>query len=117
MKVGMVSVDGTKIDANASKIKSIRYDRIEVLRARLEADIAELMAQAQAADSVDIPDGLSLPDEIARCQNLKDKLDAAAKRLEEAVKNDGDDDNNSDNPGKSQTRPKADKQTNLTDPD
>ncbi len=95
MKVGMVSVDGTKIDANASKIKSIRYDRIEVLRARLEADIAELMAKAQAADSVDIPDGLSLPDEITRRQNLKDKLDAAAERLEEAVKNDGDDDNNS----------------------
>ena len=111
LKVGMVSIDGTKIDANASKIKSLRYDRIEVLRARLEADIAELMAKAQAADQLDIPDGLSLPDEIARRQNLKDKLDAAAKRLEEAAKDDSDD------PDKGPPRPKADKQTNLTDPD
>jgi transposase len=117
LKVGMVSIDGTKIDANASKIKSLRHDRVEVLRAKLEADIAELVAKAQAADSVDISDGLSLPDEIIRRQNLKDKLDTAAKRLEEAAKNDGDDDNNSDNPGKDSTQPKADKQTNLTDPD
>jgi transposase len=116
LHVGMVSVDGTKIDANASKIKSLRYDRIEVLRTRLEADIADLVAQAQAADQLDIPDGLSLPDEIARRQSLKDKLDAAAKRLEEAAKDD-DDDNNSDNPDKDLIRPKPDKQTNLTDPD
>jgi len=111
LKVGMVSVDGTKIDANASKIKSLRYDRIEVLRAKLEADIAALVAQAQAADQLDIPDGLNLPDEIARRQSLKDKLDAAAKRLEEAAKDDDDD------PDKDPTGPKAEKQTNLTDPD
>lgn len=111
LKVGMVSIDGTKIDANASKIKSIRYDRIEQLRMKLEADIAELVAQAETADQVDEPDGLSLPGEIARRQNLKDKLDAAAKRLEEAAK--GDNDNNDDTP----TPPRPDKQTNLTDPD
>ena len=110
LKVGMVSVDGTKIDANASKIKSLRYDRIEVLRARLEADIAGLVAQAEAADQADTPDGLSLPDEIARRQSLKDKLDAAAGRLEAAARCDGDSD---DNP----TPPKPEKQTNLTDPD
>ena len=109
LKVGMVSVDGTKIDANASKIKSLRYDRIEVLRTKLETDIAELMAKAQAADSADIPDGLNLPDEIARRQNLKDKLDAAAKRLEEVARDDHDGDN--DDP------PPPNKQTNLTDPD
>ena len=45
-KLGMVSIDGTKIDANASKIKSVRYDRIQVLRARLETDIAALIAGA-----------------------------------------------------------------------
>ena len=110
LKVGMVSVDGTKIDANASKIKSLRYDRIEVLRSQLEADIAELMARAEAADTTDSDDGLSLPDEIARRQSLKAKLDAAARRLERAAARDHDDD---DPP----PPPKADKQTNLTDPD
>jgi transposase len=114
LKVGMVSVDGTKIDANASKIKSLRYDRIMVLRSKLEADIAELVRQAEAADQADVPDGLSLPDEIARRQNLKDKLDAAAKRLEEVAHNDdGPDDGPDDDP----TPPKPEQQTNLTDPD
>ncbi len=86
MKVGMVSVDGTKIDANASKIKSLRYDRIEVLRARLEADIAELMAQAQAADqglTFPMAACLCLPDwpvRLRAVKTLKTKLDAAAKR-------------------------------------
>lgn len=32
LKVGTVSVDGARIKANASKIKSIRYDRIQILR-------------------------------------------------------------------------------------
>ena len=40
LKVGTVSVDGTKIDANAAKVKSIRYDRIQALRARLAEGIA-----------------------------------------------------------------------------
>ena len=110
LKIGMVSIDGTKIDANASKIKSLRYDRIDVLRAKLEEDIAELMARAEAADNSDSDDGLSLPEEIARRQTLKAKLDAAAKRLEKAAAKDHD----GDGPPPS---PKADKQTNLTDPD
>jgi len=110
LKVGMVSIDGTKIDANASKIKSLRYDRIEVLRARLEEDITELVARAEAADNTDSDDGLSLPDEIARRQTLKAKLDAAAKRLKQAASKDHDGD---DPP----PPPRPDKQTNLTDPD
>ena len=79
-KLGMVSIDGTKIDASASKIKSVRYDRIQVLRARLETDIAALVAKAEAADLAgDAPE--TLPEEIARRERLKAKLDAA-ERLE-----------------------------------
>lgn len=110
LKVGMVSIDGTKIDANASKIKSLRYDRIEVLRAKLQSDIAELVARAEAADNTDVEDGLSLPGEITRRQNLKAKLDTAAKRLKQAASRDHDG-------GDPPPPPKADRQTNLTDPD
>jgi len=110
LKVGTVSVDGTKIDANASKIKSLRYDRIEVLRSKLEADIGELMARAETADNMNDDDGLCLPKEIARRQSLKEKLDAAAKRLKEAASRDHDGD---DPP----PPPKPSRQTNLTDPD
>ena len=109
LKVGMVSIDGTKIDANASKIKSLRYDRICTLREKLAGDIAELMAQAEAADGADSDDGLSLPEEIIRREKLKTRLDAAAKRLEEAV---GEDHDGDDPPP-----PRPEQQTNLTDPD
>lgn len=110
LKVGMVSVDGTKIDANASKIRSLRYDRICALREKLASDIAELVAKAEAADDADTDDGLSLPEEITRREQLKAKLDAAAKRLEKAA---GKDHDGNDPP----PRPEPDRQTNLTDPD
>ena len=110
IKVGMVSVDGTKIDANASKRKSIRYDRIQQLRRKLAEDIAALTAQAEAADTAREDDGLSLPEQIARRETLKSKLDAAARRLEEAALKD----HGGDDPPPA---PSASKQTNLTDPD
>jgi transposase len=82
LKLGMVSIDGTKIDANASKIRSVRYDRAKALREQLDQDIAELMARAEAADAEDAPDPQALPEEIGRRQALRDKLDAACARLE-----------------------------------
>ena len=85
LKLGTVSIDGTKIDANASKIRSVRYDRAKALRAKLAADIAELTAKAEAADSEE-DDPQALPREIARREALKAKLDAACARLEAEAK-------------------------------
>ena len=70
LRLGTVSIDGTKIDANASKIRSVRYDRARELRARLAADIAALTAQAEAADATD-QDPQALPEELARREALK----------------------------------------------
>ena len=81
LRVGTVSIDGTKLDANASKIRSVRYDRAKELRARLAADIAALTAKAEAADAEDF-DPQALPAEIARREILQAKLDAACARLE-----------------------------------
>jgi hypothetical protein len=81
-----VAIDGTKLDANASKIRSIRYDRAKALRAKLAADIAELTARAEAADAAAEPDPQALPAEIARRCALKAKLDAACARLEEQAR-------------------------------
>ncbi len=85
LKLGTVSIDGTKIDANASKIRSLRYDRAQALRDKLAADIAELTAKAEAAD-VEDEDPQALPKEIARRAALKEKLDAACARLEAEAK-------------------------------
>lgn len=85
LRLGTVSIDGTKLDANASKIRSVRYDRARELRKKLAADIAELTAKAEAADVEDI-DLQALPKEIARREALKEKLDAACARLEAEAK-------------------------------
>jgi transposase len=85
LRLGTVSIDGTKIDANASKIRSVRYDRAKALREKLAADIAALTAKAEAADAED-EDPQALPREIARREALKEKLDAACARLEAEAK-------------------------------
>ena len=87
LKLGMVSIDGTKIDDAASKIKSVRYDRAQALRAKLAENIAALTARTEAADVADAADGRALdpqalPVEIARRAVLKAKLDEACARLE-----------------------------------
>ncbi|WP_342627943.1 IS1182 family transposase [Nguyenibacter vanlangensis] len=81
VRLGTVSIDGTKIDANASKYRSIRYDRAKELREMLATDIAGLMERAEAADATDT-DNQALPDELARRETLKAKLDEACARLE-----------------------------------
>ena len=85
LRLGLVAIDGTKIDANASRIRSVRYDRAQALRQKLAEDIAALTAQAEAADAADAPDPQALPERIARRERLKAQLDAACARLEAAA--------------------------------
>ena len=131
LRLGTVSIDGTKIDANASKIRSVRYDRAQVLRAKLAADIAELTAKADAADARD-DDPQALPAELARREALKAKLDAACARLEaearaeaEAARPDYEAKKAAydakkgcrGRPPKPAETPAPERQSNLTDPD
>ena len=132
LKLGMVSIDGTKIDANASKIRSVRYDRAQALRAQLDKDIAELMARAEAADAEDAPDPQALPEEIARREGLRAKLDAACARLEAEAREQAAEqqaeyekkqrahearNRRGQAPKPPDEDPPPDAQTNLTDPD
>ena len=82
LRVGMVSVDGTKVDANASKRNSLRYDRATQLRERLQQEIAGLMEEAERADGREASDDRSLPEELKRRRRLKEKLDEACATLE-----------------------------------
>lgn len=82
LKVGTISVDGTQIQANASKYKNVTYDRAGELDKQLELDIAQLLAQAEAADVNDELDGRRLPEEISRRQALRAKMQQAREQLE-----------------------------------
>jgi len=86
LKVGTVSVDGTKISANANKSRGIRYDRAGELVEQLKLEVAELLDQAERTDRGDEVDGQSLPEEIARRDRLRDKLEQARARIEARAK-------------------------------
>jgi transposase len=66
LKLGTIALDGTKIHANASRHSALSYEHAGKIEAQLQAEVAELMAKAEAADQADVPDGMSIPDELAR---------------------------------------------------
>jgi transposase len=82
LKVGLVSVDGTKVDANANKSRSVRYDRAKALSQQLRLEVDELLKQAEKQDRDNAVDPQSLPEEIARRESLRSQLDGACRRLE-----------------------------------
>jgi transposase len=77
LKVGTVSVDGTHLDANASKSKNVRYDRAVALEKQLRLDIEDLLRKAESADAEETDDGQALPEEIARRERLLKKMEEA----------------------------------------
>ena len=66
LRLGTVALDGTKIHANASRYSALSYEPAGKIEAQLQAEVAELMAKAEAADQADVPDGMSIPEELAR---------------------------------------------------
>ena len=75
LKLGTVCLDGTKIHANASRHSALSHGHIEKLEVQLKAEVQDLFAQAESADQANVPDGVSLPDEIKR---REDRLAAMA---------------------------------------
>ena len=53
VKLGHIALDGTKVKANASKHKAMSYGRMVTEEARLQAEVAALLKQAEAADARD----------------------------------------------------------------
>jgi len=71
-KVGGISVDGSKIAANASKHAAVSYDYAQRMITELEKEVRALTAKAEKIDNKPLEDGLRVPDEIARRQERKD---------------------------------------------
>jgi transposase len=68
LKLGNISLDGTKLHADASKSHAVSYQRLLELEHQLRAEVDELFARGEQAEQVRLPDGLILADEIARRQ-------------------------------------------------
>lgn len=79
LKLGKVSLDGTKVKANASKHHAMSWGHACKLEQQLQNEVQELMRLAAKADFEEIPDGMDIPEELSRRQ---DRLAAIAKAKE-----------------------------------
>ena len=86
LKLGTVALDGTKIHANASRHSALSYEHAGKIEAQLRAEVADLMARAEAADQADVPDGLSIPEELARREERLAKIAQARATIEARAK-------------------------------
>lgn len=119
VRLGHVSLDGTKVRANASKHKAMSYGRMLQKEPVLEAEIARWLDEGQRQDEEEDAehgpddDGWSLPDEVKETGRRLEKIRAGKARLEamyrEKAKETGDD------PAAAAVPDRA--QTNFTDPE
>ena len=82
LRLGSVSLDGSKIKANASRHKALSYEHACKLETQLKAEVAELLSKAEAADKADIPDGMSIPEELERREQRLSAIAAAKAEIE-----------------------------------
>jgi len=100
LKLGTVALDGTKIHANASRHSALSYEHAGKIEAQLKAEVADLLAKAEAADQADLPDGMSrlacspsqlasrssIPEQLARREARRAKLAEARAKIEARAK-------------------------------
>lgn len=121
VKLGHVSLDGTKVKANASKHKAMSYGRMKQEEARLEAEVKELLMRAQEIDEEEDryygkgKRGDELPQELAFREGRLKKIREAKEALEKEAKCQAEVANamGKEHPG----IPEDKRQRNFTDPD
>lgn len=89
VKMGQISIDGTKIKANASKRKAMTYQRMQEDEQRLKKEIAALSKAADHADDLDEEefgdhfDGQDIPNELTRREKRLGAIKKAKQELED----------------------------------
>jgi transposase len=90
LKLGTVALDGTKVHANASRHSALSYGHAKKIEKQLKKEVQQLLRLAEQADTANIPDGMSIPEELERRElrlaaiaEAKAKIEARAEeRLE-----------------------------------
>ena len=85
-RLGAVSVDGTKIQANASKHAAVSYQRAGEMIQQLELEVRELMERAEQAEARESQAPLDIPAELARREKRVGALQQARQVIEERAK-------------------------------
>ena len=82
-KLGNISMDGSKVHANASKSKAVSYQRLLELEVHLRTEVDQLFILAEQADRHALPEEMNVADEIALRQERLERL-AEAKQVLQA---------------------------------
>ena len=69
-----------------SRHSALSYEHAGKIEAQLKAEVADLLARAEAADKADVPDGMSIPEELARREKRLAKLAEARAKIEARAK-------------------------------
>jgi Transposase DDE domain/Transposase domain (DUF772) len=79
LTLGNISLDGTKIHADASQSRAISYKRLLELDSQLHTEVDKLFALTEQAEQTERPEGLVIADEIAlRQERLANVAQATA---------------------------------------
>jgi transposase len=119
VRLGHVSLDGTKVRANASKHKAMSYGRMLQKEPVLEAEVARWLAEGERQDRDEDTeygpndDGWSLPEELKETQRRLERIKAGKARLEEMARKEAEAEGK--DPKEAVVPERA--QTNFTDPE
>lgn len=86
IKLGNIFIDGTKIQADASKHKAMSYKRMKQLEKQLDCEIEQLITLGQEQDAKDDKISIDIPDEIKRRKDRLTKINTAKKVIEQRRK-------------------------------
>jgi transposase len=125
VKLGHVALDGTKVRANASKHKAMSYEHMQQKTDELEAEIARLLAEAEATDTAEDTRygkgkrGDELPEELRYRERRLKKIQEAKQALEEEARKEAQAAQPAADKAKvgADVRVKPKAQRNFTDPD
>src|SRR5712675_668111 len=118
IKLGRVSLDGTKLKANASKHKAMSYDRMKEKQQQLKKEVKQLLAAAAAADEEEdcqygSQRGDELPEELRRRETRLARIKEAKKVLEQRAR----DKAAAEGKSAAAAKPQDKDQYNFTDPE
>src|ERR1022692_4542457 len=121
IKLGRVSLDGTKLKANASKHKAMSYVRMQEKQQQLKEEVKQLLDQAAAADEQEDRQygnkrGDELPEELQRRESRLAKIKQAKKVVEQRARDKAAEEGKSAEEAK-RAKPEDKDQYNFTDPE
>ena len=82
-KLGKISLDGTKVKANASKHKALSWGHACKLEKQIHAEVEALLRQAEQADEKELTEAMSIPDELARREQRLESIARAKAEIQQ----------------------------------